>query len=215
MRLLIMGPPGAGKGTQASLIKEKYNIPHISTGEMFREAISKMTPMGVEAKKYIDRGELVPDKITNELVKERLLQADCEYGFLLDGYPRSLSQAKAFDKFEIQLELVLNIDVPHTIIVDRIVGRRICPNCGAGYHIETLKPKIEGICDVCDHELIQRKDDNKKTIIKRLEVYKKDTKPLLKYYNNKGLLKNVNGEGEIKDIFKDIKLILGGLDDNN
>lgn len=218
MHLLIMGPPGAGKGTQAVLIKEEYNIPHISTGEMFRDAISSNTPLGFKASKYIDYGMLVPDDITNEIVKERLGKDDCKKGFLLDGYPRTLNQADALDlillELNVSLDAVINIDVPKAEIIERIVGRRICPNCGAGYHLQSLKPQVPGICDACGHKLIQREDDNEETIVKRLETYERSTKPLREYYQNKGLLINIDGKGKIENIFQKIKEKLGGLNDN-
>jgi len=218
MHLLIMGPPGAGKGTQAVLIKEEYQIPHISTGEMFRDAISNKTPLGIEAKKYIDKGELVPDFVTNGVVKERLGKDDCKKGFLLDGFPRTLNQAITLDsilsELGIFLDHVLNIDVPYALVIDRISGRRVCPQCGAGYHIKTLKPRVAGICDACGHKLIQRVDDTEETIANRLHIYEKNTKPLLEYYNNKGLLVNINGDGKINEIFQEIKKVLGGMNDN-
>lgn len=218
MHLLIMGPPGAGKGTQAVLIKEEYQIPHISTGEMFRDAISNKTPLGIEAKKYIDKGELVPDFVTNGVVKERLGKDDCKKGFLLDGFPRTLNQAITLDsilsELGIFLDHVLNIDVPYALVIDRISGRRVCPQCGAGYHIKTLKPRVAGICDACGHKLIQRVDDTEETIANRLHIYEKSTKPLLEYYNNKGLLVNINGDGKINEIFQEIKKVLGGMNDN-
>lgn len=209
-----MGPPGAGKGTQAALIKEYYNIPHISTGDMFREAMRNATPVGLEAKKYIDKGMLVPDSVTNALVKERLSQADCKKGFLLDGFPRNIPQAEALDKiFEelnIKLDAVINIDVDFSVLVDRVVGRRVCPKCGATYHITNLKPKMEGICDVCGEKLIQRKDDTEETIKTRLNVYSNQTKPLLEYYEKQDLVKTVNGLGDVDLIFNNIKKAVGG-----
>lgn len=219
MRLLIMGPPGAGKGTQAVLIKEKYQIPHISTGDMFREAIANQTPMGIEAKNYTDRGELVPDSVTVGLVKERLAQSDCSQGFLLDGFPRTISQAKFLDEIlselSIKLDVVLNIEVDADILVNRIVGRRLCPKCGAGYHVTNIPPKVAGICDVCQTELIQRKDDTEETVRNRLDVYLAKTKPLLAFYEDRGLVRSVDGMGEISNIFTEVQGILGGLNDNH
>lgn len=210
-----MGPPGAGKGTQAALIKEAFQIPHISTGDMFREAMRNETKVGLEAKKYIDNGMLVPDSVTNALVKERLSQADCKKGFLLDGFPRNISQAEALDnilkELNIKLDAVINIEVEFSILVDRVVGRRICPKCGAGYHVTNLKPKKDGICDVCGSELIQRKDDNEETIKTRLNVYSEQTKPLLDYYNKQGIVKTFNGEDDVKAIFANIKDAVGGF----
>lgn len=219
MRLLIMGPPGAGKGTQAVLIKEKYGIPHISTGDMFREAMNKETPLGLEAKAYMDQGALVPDSITVGLVKERITQKDCQKGFLLDGFPRTIAQAKFLDdilnELDMKLDAVLNIAVDNKVLVDRIVGRRLCPNCGAGYHITNIKPKVEGICDVCQTPLIQRKDDTKETVVNRLEVYGEKTKPLLDYYEDQKLVISIDGMGDIADIFVEVQKVLGGLNDND
>ncbi|MCR5422329.1 MAG: adenylate kinase [Bacilli bacterium] len=214
MRLVIMGPPGAGKGTQAALIKEAYNIPHISTGDMFREAISNKTALGIEAKKNIDKGMLVPDSVTISLVKERLSQSDCKKGFLLDGFPRTIAQAQALDEIlkelNIKLDAVINIDVDFNVLVDRIIGRRVCPKCGASFHIVNQPPKKEGICDACGATLVQRKDDTKETVVTRLDVYTNQTKPLLDYYNKQGIVKNVCGLGDIDVIFSNIKKSLGG-----
>lgn len=218
MRLIIMGPPGAGKGSQAVLIKEEFHIPHISTGEIFREQIAKQSSLGIEAKKHIDKGELVPDDITVEIVRERLVLPDCQNGFLLDGFPRTIRQAEALDsllqELNLALDLVLNIEVDYELLVNRIAARRICPNCGVGYNVVSIKPKVDGICDVCGHELIQRKDDNRKTVINRLKVYDNQTKPLLKYYQKQNLLVTIDGSGNIKDIFEKVKIILGGMNDN-
>ena len=210
-----MGPPGAGKGTQAALIKEEFKLAHISTGDMFRAAIKNSTPLGIEAKKFIDQGKLVPDSVTIGLVKERLQEADCKEGFMLDGFPRTIAQAEALDEIlkelNMELDAVLNIAVDSEVLVDRIVGRRVCKQCGAGYHVTNLKPKKEGICDVCGSELTQRKDDTKETVVTRLEVYTNQTKPLLDYYNKQNLVKEVNGLGDIDVIFGEIKKVLGGF----
>lgn len=213
MRLLIMGVPGAGKGTQAALIKEAYNIKHISTGDMFRKAISEKTPTGIEAKSYIDQGKLVPDSVTNKLVRERLSEKDCENGFLLDGYPRNLAQAEELDKIlkdlGIKLDAVINVSVDDNFLIERITGRRTCTKCGASYHVSFNKPKVEGICDECGSTLIQRPDDSEETIKNRLSVYYEKTKPVLDYYEAQNIVKNVDGIGEINEIFEKIKKELG------
>ena len=213
MRLLIMGAPGAGKGTQAALIKEAYNIKHISTGDMFRKAISEKTPTGIEAKSYIDQGKLVPDSVTNKLVRERLSEKDCENGFLLDGYPRNLAQAEELDKIlkdlGIKLDAVINVSVDNNFLIERITGRRTCTKCGASYHVSFNKPKVEGICDECGSTLIQRPDDSEETIKNRLSVYYEKTKPVLDYYEAQNIVKNVDGIGEINEIFEKIKKELG------
>lgn len=212
MRLLIMGRPGAGKGTQAANIKEYYGIPHISTGDMFRAAIKEGTELGKLAKSYMDKGALVPDEVTIGIVKERLLKDDCKKGFLLDGFPRNVLQAEALDSFMkeqgISLDAVLDVNVDASILIGRIVGRRICKTCGATYHIDFNKPKKEGICDNCGTPLIQRADDTIETAGSRLEVYDKQTAPLLAYYEKQNLLKTVNGDQELNKVFEDIKAVL-------
>ena len=212
MRLLIMGRPGAGKGTQAVNIREYYNIPHISTGDMFREAIKNQTKLGVLAKSYMDKGELVPDEVTIGIVNERLLQDDCKNGFLLDGFPRNLDQAKALDKFlsenKIALDAVLDINVEPEILIERMVGRRVCKTCGATYHIKYNQPKVEGICDVCNSPIIQRNDDTYETAHNRVKVYDDNTAPLLAYYSDQNLLKRVNGDQDFAKVFADIKEVL-------
>lgn len=212
MRLLIMGRPGAGKGTQAANIKEYYGIPHISTGDMFRAAIKEGTELGKLAKSYMDKGALVPDEVTIGIVKERLLKDDCKKGFLLDGFPRNVLQAEALDSFMkeqgISLDAVLDVNVDASILIRRIVGRRICKTCGATYHIDFNKPKKEGICDNCGTPLIQRADDTIETAGSRLEVYDKQTAPLLAYYEKQNLLKTVNGNQELNKVFEDIKAVL-------
>ena len=213
MRLLIMGAPGAGKGTQATMIKEKYNIPHISTGDMFRKAIEEKTPIGLEAKLYIDKGNYVPDSTTIKLVKERLLKEDCKKGFILDGFPRTISQAVALDELlkelNIHLDAVLNISVSDDYLIERITGRRTCPNCGASYHITAFKPKVEGICDLCGASLVQREDDKEETLKTRLFNYYQKTEPVLNYYLNQGIVKTVDGVGSIEEIFSRAVQILG------
>ena len=207
-----MGRPGAGKGTQAANIKEYYGIPHISTGDMFRAAIKEGTELGKLAKSYMDKGALVPDEVTIGIVKERLLKDDCKKGFLLDGFPRNVLQAEALDSFMkeqgISLDAVLDVNVDASILIRRIVGRRICKTCGATYHIDFNKPKKEGICDNCGTPLIQRADDTIETAGSRLEVYDKQTAPLLAYYEKQNLLKTVNGDQELNKVFEDIKAVL-------
>lgn len=208
MRLVLLGPPGAGKGTQASAIIKKYNIPHISTGDIFRANIKKGTELGKKAKAYMDKGQLVPDELVVSIVKDRLLEDDCKDGFLLDGFPRTVKQAEALDeeltKMELKLDHVINIDVESDELIKRAVGRRICKNCGATYHIEFNPPKKEEECDVCGGELYQRDDDTEETVANRIEVYLKETKPLVDYYTKKGIIFSVDGKQAIEDVFKDI-----------
>ncbi|MDY3899870.1 MAG: adenylate kinase [Bacilli bacterium] len=208
MHLILMGAPGSGKGSYAAVLKEHYRVPHISTGEIFRDAIEKKTPMGLIAKTYIDKGNLVPDDITNEIVKERLKQKDCENGFLLDGYPRTIAQAesltKILDELGITLDAAVNLEVDDDLIVRRIVNRRSCPKCGKGYNLITYPPKKEGICDVCNTPLFTRKDDNKETVTSRLDVYNKQTRPLVDYYDKLGKLVSIDSNGTIEDTVKDI-----------
>lgn len=210
-KMLIMGPPGAGKGTQAESIIKYYNIPHISTGDMFRAAISNKTEIGLLAKKYIDAGNLVPDEVTVGIVKERLSKDDCKNGFLLDGFPRDINQAEMFDvmlkELDIKLDLVINIHVDNEKLVNRIIGRRICPTCGRTYHIKYNKPFKDGICDDCGSNLIQRKDDNVDTVNNRLEVYSNLTEPLIKYYQD--LVCTIDGDRDVDVIFEDIKKVIG------
>ncbi len=215
MKLLIMGPPGAGKGTQADKIVAKFNIVHISTGDMFRQAIKSGTALGKEAKEYLDQGLLVPDEVTNGIVRERLVKSDCENGFLLDGYPRTVAQAVSLDEMlfdlNMHIDAVLNIVVSHSLLLDRLTGRRICKECGATYH-KTFNPTKEfDVCDRCGGKLYQRKDDNIETVESRLRVYNNQTKPLLDYYKAKGNLFNINGEQDIDKVFAEIKTTLGGL----
>jgi len=209
-----MGPPGAGKGTQAANIVKEYGVCHISTGDMFRDAMKKGTDMGNLAKTYIEKGELVPDSVTIGIVKERLSQNDCkEHGFLLDGFPRNLDQARALDEIltdlDYKLDGVINIDVLKQVLIDRIVGRRICKTCGATFHVLYNKPKVDGICDNCGKELYTRPDDNAETATNRLTVYENQTAPLLDYYSERGLLMNVNGDQELDQVFAEIKKYLG------
>lgn len=215
MKIILLGPPGAGKGTQAKLISEKYAIPHISTGDIFRKNISEKTPLGIEAKRYIDNGQLVPDEVTIGIVKDRLSMDDCENGFLLDGFPRTAMQADALDSFlndnGQKINTALLIDVPKEFILERMTGRRVCPSCGASYHIKFNPPKVEMKCDICNNSLIQRKDDTESTVKERLDVYDKQTQPLIKYYKDQNNLSVVNGTGEINEVFGDICNILGAV----
>ena len=214
MRIILLGPPGAGKGTQAAFIKNAYQIPHISTGDMFRAAISEQTELGMLAKSYIDNGQLVPDSVTIALVKDRLSKEDCANGFMLDGFPRTVFQAEELDKIlselKIHLDAAVTINVDFELLIERIIGRRVCKKCGSGYHVTNLKPQKEGICDQCGSELIQRKDDTYETVAKRLEVYTNQTKPLIEYYKAKGIIKNIDGDQDINKVFEDIKLVLEG-----
>lgn len=215
MNLILMGLPGAGKGTQAEKIVEKYAIPHISTGDMFRSAIKEGTPLGKEAKTYMDKGELVPDEVTIGIVKERLSKDDCQKGFLLDGFPRTVAQAEALenllDELNTKLDYVLNVQVPTDKLVERLTGRRICPTCGATYHVEFNPPKEPGICDNDGTELIQREDDQPETVKNRLDVNMEQTQPLLDFYEDKGYLVDIDGDQEIDQVFKQIDDTIGGL----
>lgn len=212
MNIILMGPPGAGKGTQSEKILSYLDIPHISTGDMFREAIKNQTDLGKLAQSYINGGNLVPDEVTIALVKERLSRDDCKNGYLLDGFPRTIPQAEALEKIakEIsrEVQLVINIDADKEELVKRISGRRVCPKCGASYHLLFKLPKSEGICDSCGNELIQRKDDTIESLNVRLDAYENQTKPLIEFYSKLGLLKEVNGLQDINDVFKDIQTIL-------
>jgi len=213
LRLILLGPPGAGKGTQAVNIVKKYNIPHISTGDMFRKNIKEGTDLGIKAKEYIDKGLLVPDDLTVAIVKDRLTENDCKEGFLLDGFPRTVNQADSLDEelkgLSYELDNVINIEVSKDDLTQRAVGRRICKDCGATYHIDFNPSRVEKICDVCSGELIQRKDDTVETVSKRIEVYLEQTEPLIDYYEKKGILINIDGKQDINKVFEDIVKSLG------
>lgn len=213
MNLILLGPPGAGKGTQAAKIIEKYNIPHISTGDIFRKNISEGTDLGMKAKAYMDRGELVPDSLVIEIATDRLTEDDCKDGFLLDGFPRTVEQAVALDAFLRErgkkIDHVLDIDVPKEELIERIIGRRICKSCGASYHVKNLPPKVEGVCDKCSGELIQRADDTEETVVNRIEVYNRQTKPLLNYYDQVGNIAHLDGSIGLEKLFLEIANILG------
>ncbi|WP_085993665.1 adenylate kinase [Oceanobacillus senegalensis] len=209
MNLILMGLPGAGKGTQADKINSKYNIPHISTGDMFRLAIKEGTELGKKAKEYMDQGELVPDEVTIGIVKERLSKDDCNNGFLLDGFPRTIAQAEALQELLSELgqsiDHVIHVDVPEEKLVERLTGRRICPTCGSAYHVIFNPPKEVGVCDKDGAQLIQRDDDKAETVKTRLSVNVEQTQPLLDFYDAKGYLVKVNGDQEIDEVFQDIQ----------
>lgn len=213
MRLILLGPPGAGKGTQAANIVDKYHVPHISTGDIFRKNIKEGTALGKEAKAYMDRGELVPDTLVIEIVADRLREEDCAAGFLLDGFPRTVAQAEALDwvleTMDCSLNHVVNIQVDPTLLVERAVGRRICRDCGATYHISFNPSKVTGVCDKCGGELYQRSDDNEETVSNRVRVYVEETSPLVDYYTAKNIILNLDGEKAIDAVFDDICKALG------
>ena len=191
MNIILLGAPGAGKGTQATKISDKYGLPHISTGDIFRENIKNQTEIGLLAKSYIDKGQLVPDEVTCKIVENRIAKPDCEKGYMLDGFPRTIVQAEALDKIT-KIDLVINIDVDFSLIMDRICGRRVCKDCGESYHVSTLNGKT--VCSRCGGELSQRKDDNPETVQSRLDVYEKQTSPLIEYYTKKGVLFTVKSD---------------------
>ena len=213
MKIVLLGPPGAGKGTQAKSISNKYSIPHISTGDIFRKNISENTPLGVEAKSYMDNGQLVPDEVTINMVKDRLQQDDCKNGYLLDGFPRTVAQAEALQEFldsrNENLDTALCIEVPSSFILERMTGRRVCTSCGASYHIKFNPPTNDGKCDLCGSDVIQRKDDTEETVKERLDVYENQTQPLIDFYGNKQLLSEVDGTKAINEVFRGICEILG------
>ena len=214
MNIILMGLPGAGKGTQAEKIVATYGIPHISTGDMFRAAMQQQTELGLKAKSFMDKGELVPDEVTNGIVKERLQQADTEKGFLLDGFPRTQAQAEALDKIMQDLnrsiDAVINIEVNPEILMQRLTGRIICRNCGSTYHKTNNPPKVEGTCDRCgSHDFYQREDDKPETVENRIQINIEQSKPILNYYKAKGILRNVDGESGIGNLFQTIQSIMG------
>ncbi|WP_456272754.1 adenylate kinase [Bacillus sp. AK031] len=213
MNIVLMGLPGAGKGTQAEKIVEKYGIPHISTGDMFRAAMKEETELGLKAKSFMDKGELVPDEVTIGIVRERLSREDCHKGFLLDGFPRTVAQADALESMLADLgkkiDYVINIQVDKEVLMERLTGRRICKNCGATYHLVFNPPSEEGVCDRCGGELYQRADDNAETVQNRLDVNIKQTQPLLDFYQDKGYLVNIDGQRDINDVFSEIDELIG------
>lgn len=213
MKIIMLGAPGAGKGTQAKMIAEKYGIPHVSTGDIFRANIKNGTELGMEAKKYMDQGLLVPDELTVKILLDRVAQPDCEKGYVLDGFPRTIPQAEVLDKALSELgdaiDYAINVDVPDENIVKRMSGRRACPGCGATYHIEHVPPKKEGVCDKCGSELVLRDDDKPETVLNRLKVYHDQTQPLIEFYTEKGVLRTVDGTVDMQDVFGAIVDILG------
>jgi adenylate kinase len=213
MRIVLLGAPGAGKGTQAKKLVEKYGTPQVSTGDLLRAAVASGSPLGKEAKSFMDKGELVPDRVVLGMVEERLKQDDCKKGYILDGFPRNTSQAEALDKMlaalNMSLDAALSVDVPFEDLMKRLTGRRTCKACGQMYNIYSSASKKEGVCDKCGGALFQRDDDKEETIKKRLEVYTASTAPLIDYYNKKGIVKSVAGTGSIDDIFKQVCSKLG------
>jgi adenylate kinase len=208
MRLILLGPPNAGKGTQAQSLVETYQIPQISTGDIFRANIRQGTPLGNKAKNYLDQGQLVPDELVVEIVKDRLQQPDCQPGFLLDGFPRTVFQAEALETFllehDLTLDRVINIHVSRDVLIERAVGRRVCQKCGATYHVKFKPPAVDSICDVCGGDVIQRKDDQRETAEKRIQVYEDETAPLIDYYSEKMLLVTIDGEQSIEQVAESI-----------
>ena len=213
MKIIMLGAPGAGKGTQAKMIAEKYTVPHISTGDIFRANIKGQTPLGMEAKKYMDEGKLVPDELTVKILLDRVAQDDCKNGYVLDGFPRTIPQAEvlteALDKMGDKIDYAIDVAVPDENIVNRMSGRRACVTCGATYHIVHIPPKVENVCDKCGSALILRDDDKPETVLNRLKIYHEQTQPLIDYYTEKGVLKTVDGIKDMKEVFADIVSILG------
>ena len=212
MKIIMLGAPGAGKGTQAKMIADKYNVPHISTGDIFRANIKNGTELGKEAKTYMDKGLLVPDELTVKILLDRVAQDDCKNGYVLDGFPRTIPQAEVLDKALTELgdkiDFAIDVDVPDANIIRRMSGRRACLACGATYHIEHVPPKAEGICDRCGEALVLRDDDKEETVKNRLNVYHEQTQPLIDYYNGQGILKEVDGTQDMEDVFRAIITIL-------
>ena len=208
MKIVLLGAPGAGKGTQGVVLSKSYNIPHISTGDILREAVKNGTPLGKKALIFMDKGELVPDDVVTGIVVERLNQKDAKSGYILDGFPRTLRQAEDLDaelnKISSGIDLVLYFEIPEAVAIERLTGRRVCKKCGANYHIKNIPPKKEGICDKCGSKLFQRPDDSIETVKNRLKVYEDQTRPLIEYYTKKGILKKVSGALDVKDLFKEL-----------
>lgn len=214
MKIVLLGPPGAGKGTQGVVLSRNYNIAHISTGDILREAVKNGTALGKKAKSYMDKGELVPDEVVTGIVVERLAKEDTKKGFILDGFPRTLKQAKDLDvelkRIASSIDMVLYFEIPEAIAIDRLTGRRVCKICGANYHIKNIPTKKEGICDKCGGEIYQRPDDTIATVKNRLKVYEDQTRPLIEYYTKKGTLKKVSGALDVNDLFKELCQIFSG-----
>ncbi len=210
MKLILLGSPGAGKGTQAEIISERFSIPIISTGNIMREEIKNQTELGTLAKSYIDEGKLVPDDVVIGIINNRLNMADCADGYILDGVPRTVAQAKALDEMGILFDRVISIEVPDENILERMTGRRVCPDCGNSYHVAHKKPKVEGICDRCNAKVVTRNDDKEETVKERLHVYHELTEPLKDYYKKLGKLKIVEGVGEISDVSRRVFLAIEG-----
>lgn len=205
MNIILLGAPGAGKGTQATKISDKYGMPHISTGDIFRENIKNQTEIGLLAKSYTDKGQLVPDEVTCKIVEDRLSREDCKNGYLLDGFPRNVAQAEALDQFA-KIDVVLNIDIDLSLLMDRLCGRRVCKDCGESYHISSLNGATK--CSRCGGELYQRKDDNPETVGSRLSVYNEQTAPLIDYYTKKGIIANLKGDASVDEVFAEIVSVL-------
>ena len=212
MKLILLGAPGAGKGTQAALISEHFGLPHISTGDIFRANIRKETKLGLAAKYYIDNGLLVPDELTTDLVVHRIAEEDCRNGYILDGFPRTIPQAECLDKELAKrndlLDLALEVDVKDEVIIERMIGRRVCSVCGETYHVTMMPPEVDDVCDLCQGELIHREDDKPETVLKRLQVYRERTEPLVDYYKEKGILKAVDGDRDYLEVFADIRKLM-------
>jgi len=218
LRVIFLGPPGSGKGTQASCLSEKFGIPQISTGDILREAVTNKTGLGIKAKEYMNKGELVPDEVIIGIIRDRVVQTDCENGFILDGFPRTVVQAESFDEMtkekNIPVDVVLSLDVSEELVVRRLCGRMVCKECGNNYHTEFNLPKKKGICSRCEGKLYHRPDDEEDVVRQRLKVYKETTEPLIDYYRQKGLLSVINGEDEISNIFNQLVSVLEGVREN-
>lgn len=212
MKIIMLGAPGAGKGTQAKMIAEKYHIPHVSTGDIFRANIKNGTELGMEAKKYMDKGQLVPDELTVKILLDRVAREDCRDGYVLDGFPRTIPQAQVLEEAlaerDEKVDYAINVDVPDENIVRRMAGRRACLKCGATYHVEHIPPRQEGICDACGNELVLRDDDKPETVLKRLQVYHNQTQPLIDFYTSRDVLRTVDGTADMKDVFAEIVKVL-------